>query len=473
MSKKKDRIKIKFIGNNADNVAGSMILVETPNKKILLECGMIQGGSIIDDYRENSKPFTFKARDIQYVFVNHAHADHIARIPKLFRDGFDGKIITTEITKQIAKPMLLDSANIIRKDAEYISKKKGKAIYPYYIEDDVHGILNMIETYDLDIVYNLDDEISFRFLKNSHIVGACQLELFIKDESGFVNKILYTSDMGSVKPLNYYVDNFEKCKTANIIISESTYGGAEKGIKPDRKKDLEKIKTTIEQVCNIQKGRILIPVFSLSRCQQILTDLYMLYKDDPTFKTPIFVDSPLIWEINKVYENVLRGDNLELFKSVCAWKNVMFIRDYKESQINVKNECPKIVLSSSGFLSKGRSVTYISEYIKHPKDAVIICGYCPPNSIGGKIKSGQKSVTIDGVTYKNKCGITTLSSYSSHIQQSELINYLKGISADRIYLVHGEMEKKNELKQLLEKEISKLNKTTKIICTNKGTVCNL
>jgi metallo-beta-lactamase family protein len=199
----------------------------------------------------------------------------------------------------------------------------------------------------------------------------------------------------------------------------------------------------------------------------------MLYKDDKDFNIPIVVDSPLIWEVTKVYKEVLQGENKELFEKVCNWENVRFIKDYNESKISVQDKSPKICLSSSGFLHKGRSLLYLQEYIHHAKDAILFVGYAPEGSIAGRIKSGQKSITIEGKTYKNRCGITILNSYSSHIQRQELIDYLKGIATERIYLVHGDMDGKVQLKEDLEQEMSNMCKTTHIIATNKSTSFNL
>jgi metallo-beta-lactamase family protein len=267
--KKKNKLKVSFIGNNSCDVTGSMILIELEDKNILLECGMVQSQNSILDYKTNASAFPFKPKNIDYVFINHTHTDHMGLSPKLVRDGFHGKIITTPMTARLMKPMLLDSSNIIRRDAVSISKKRGTEIEPFYNDDDVYNTLDMINTYEYNQVIQLDENISFKFLHNSHIIGAAQLELYIKDKSGYVSKILYTSDLGSFKTDNYYVDNTEKCVKANIVISESTYGSKEKDHKINRKKDLEKIKTVVNQVCVQDKGRILIPVFSLARCQQI------------------------------------------------------------------------------------------------------------------------------------------------------------------------------------------------------------
>jgi len=473
MGKKKSKVRISFVGNNSIAVTGSMILVETEYKTILLECGMIQSSNSIKDYKDNAKHFPFKPKNIDYVFINHAHTDHMSLTPKLVRDGFNGRIITTEITSKLAKPMLKDSANIIRKDSEYISKKRGVNFEPFYNEDDVYNTLNLIDTYDYGIIHKLDDNTSFKFLHNSHIIGACQLELFLKTSTGHIEKILYTSDLKGNINKNYYVEDTEYCTKANIVISECTYGADEKNVKANRVKDLEKIKTVVNQVCLMDKGRILIPVFSLSRAQQLLTDLYCLYGEDKTFTTSIIVDSPLIWEITKVYKDALQGEHKELFDKVCNWENVRFIKDYNESKNCVSDNSSKIVLSSSGFLLKGRSVNYLKEFISDIKSHILFVGYSPEGSIASKIKNGQKFINIEGKSYKNKCSITILNSFSSHIGQIELLNYLKGISCEKVFLVHADTNSKLRFKELLEEEISKLFRSTRIIATNKDTVCNM
>lgn len=471
--KKNNKVKISFIGNNSTDVTGSMILIETEYNNILLECGMIQSSNSILDYKDNAKSFPFKPKNIDYVFLGHVHIDHIGRLPKLVRDGFKGKIITTEITSKLIKPMLKDSCNIIRKDADYISKKRGKVFEPFYNEDDVYSTLDLTYSYDYGVIHKLDENTSFRFLHNAHIIGACQIELFLKTSTGYIEKILYTSDLKGLQNKNYYVEDTEFCTKANVVISECTYGADNRNININRQKDLEKIRTIVKQVCLMDKGRILIPVFSLSRAQEILTNLYMLFSEDKDFKIPIILDSPLIWEITKAYKDALQGEHKELFENVCNWANVRFIKDYNESKICLSDRSPKIVLSSSGFLSKGRSINYLKEYIKNIKDCILFVGYIPQGSIADKIKNGQKNISIEGKSYKNRCSITVLNSFSSHIGQIELSNYLKNINTEKIYLVHGDENSKLRMKELLEEELSKISKTTRVIATNKGTVCSL
>jgi metallo-beta-lactamase family protein len=479
MAKKKSKeekseISVHYIGNNAQDVTGSMILIKTRNRKILLECGMVQScGNSLDDFKINALPFPFKAKDIDYVFINHSHIDHVGNICKLTRNGFKGKIITSHITGQLLKPMLTDSSKIISGDAKALSKQRGKTIYPFYEKEDIDNTLDLVYEYDYNQIYELDSNISFRFLHNSHIIGALQLELFIKNSLGITKSILYTSDLGSFKVKNHYVDDNDMGEKYNLIITECTYGKITQETAPNRDKDLEKLRTIIRETCIEKHGRLLIPVFSLSRSQEILTCLYEMYSKDNSFKIPIIVDSPLILEINKIYRKVLQGENAELFDKVCNWNNVKFIKSVEESKLCIMDKSPKIILSSSGFLIKGRSCEYLKQFINKKNDCVVSVGYAPETSTFGKIKNGVPTVKIDKKEYDVKCSCMTLNSFSSHIPRHELLSYMKSLYTDKYILVHAEEKSKEEFKLDLEAELSKMCRTSIVQCATKDGVSRL
>jgi metallo-beta-lactamase family protein len=469
---KNNKAKISFIGNNASGVTGSMTLIEFMGKKILLECGLFQDGSVFDTYKINSKRFDFKAKDIDYCFVNHVHTDHIALLPKLIKDGFNGRIIVTSITAKIAKPLLYDSAYIIKRDAEFLSKRRKENVDPIYEEYHVDKVFNIMYEYGYDEIYELDDYIHFKFLKNSHIVGAAQLELFLIDDNKHTHKLLYTSDLGSFKFKKPFVDETEVCKKSNIVIVESTYGNATRSIsKKQRETDIQKLKTIVEDVCIDRNGRVLIPTFSLDRTQFILKFLYDIFGNNEDFKVPIIIDSPLSCAITKIYQEISEDG---LIDEILSWKNVRLISESDESKASVKDKSPKVVLSSSGFLQAGRAVKYLKEYLPNENDFVLFVGYASPTSLAGRIKNSKdnKTITIEGKPYKNKCSVMCLNSFSSHIQKDEIINYMKQCQSDKIYLVHGDEAAKLELKHSLEEELKNMGRTTRVIVTHKGLVCN-
>jgi metallo-beta-lactamase family protein len=476
MSKKKSEITIQFVGENVEDVTGSCIWINTGTKQILLECGLFQGNNLKRDFEINSKPFQFKAKEIDYCFVDHGHIDHSGKLGKLIKDGFNGKIITTPITARLLYPLLQDSAYIMKKDAETLSRQKGEQVEPIYSEEDAQNVFNYIYEYGYDEIYELDEEISFKFLRNSHILGASQLELFVRGKSGHINKIFYSSDIGSQRLKKSFVDDNECCTKASVAIVESTYASSERIIKKkDRDKDIEKIKAVVENVCMEQNGRILVPCFSLDRSQYILTLLYELFGNREDFDIPIIVDSPLTYKITEIYKEILEGKDKELFDNACNWKNVRFIRESDESKACVSDRKSKIVISSSGFLMAGRSVHYLKEFLPHSKDMILFVGFATPTSLAGRIKDGvkQKTITIDGKPYKNNCQIVSLHSFSSHIQRDEMINYYKNINCEKIILVHGDKNAKLGFAKELKEELEKMNKTTKVICPTRSTVVRL
>jgi metallo-beta-lactamase family protein len=477
MAKKKTErsdITITYLGNNSIEVTGSCILIETPDQNILLECGMVQStGNSLDDFKINAQPFPFKPKNIDIVFLNHSHIDHSGLICKLIHDGFAGHIVTTPITAKLLKPMFKDSLNIIKGDAKSLSKQRKKDVQPFFNSDDIDETLDHIYEYDYNNVYQLSDNISFQFLKNSHIIGAAQLELYIKNKMGVQKTILYTSDLGQFKVQNHYVEENDKCTKASVVISECTYGGKNKESAPNRDKDLEKLGTIIQETCIEKHGRILIPVFSLSRSQEILTNLYEMYHNIPNFKIPIIVDSPLILEINKIYKQVLDGQDLELFNNVCNWKNVHFIKSVEESKSCIVDKSPKIVLSSSGFIHKGRSLQYLSNFINNINDTIVSVGYSPETSIFGRIKNGEPIIKIEKKNYEVKCSSITLNSFSSHISRHELLSYMKSIYCDKYIFVHANEKDKLEFKETLEEELSKMCRTSIVQCSTKNMITRL
>lgn len=468
MAKKdKDKISVNFIGNNACDVAGSMIHIEFNDKQILLDCGMTQTSNFINDYKENAKPFKgFKPKKIDYVFIGDVHADHQMLLSKLCRSGFQGEIFMTPVARQFIEPMQISGANIVLKESTMMKRD------PYFTESDVYEMLDRIVSYDYGKTVWLDEKIGFTFLRNSHTIASAQIELYFKKENE-IKTILYTSDMGNPISENHYVDKLEMCKSASLVISECTYGGQLNKGRNRRDKDLEKMKTVINKTCLEDKGKVLIPVFAYGRSMEILTCLYEVYGQDENFKIPIVCDSPLLYDMMRVQGRVLTGKNKELFDKVIAWSNVKFIRKHADSTALISDTSPKVVLSSSGMLDKGRSVSHLQNMIGKAVNHILFCGYCGQNTLGHKILSGQKNISIDGKSHRCNCNITNLTSFSSHISHYSLIDYLSNIKCEKIALVHGQMDNKIEFKRHLDYTLSKKDSTTRVLAVNKGTTITL
>ena len=470
--KKRNTDGIYFIGESSIDVTGSQYLVTFDDKKILLECGLYQSksNSYLDSYKINSKKFKYKPSEIDYLFVAHPHIDHCGLIPRLVSQGFTGKIITTKNTAMVMKPLLLNSAFIIAEEARILSKKYHREYKPIYSEADVYKTLDLIEVHDIynEIIY-LDKNISFQWLLNSHCLGAAQLQLILSNEMK-TRKILYTSDIGSLNVKNHYVINTEIPTMFNdVVIMESTYGDRKKVNKRSREKDVEYLKVAIQSVLE-RNGTVLLPCFSFSRTQEILTILYTIFYNDKNFKANVIVDSKLSCDICYLYEKMLHGKDFELWSNVKNWNKVKFISEKEESKLCINNNIPKIVISSSGFCTNGRIVSYLQKYLSDKNSMVIFSGYTGdnPSYLSYRIKNYKdyKNLTINKIPVKNNADCITLSTFSSHANRDELIKFGSSLNTNRLILVHGSNESKKSLSESLRNEISKNNKTYKVSCSN-------
>jgi len=471
MSKKKDKIRIGFIGKNADDVTGSQIIIEVSGRKILLECGLYQCNNIKEQYKTNSRRLEFRPSEIDYIFLNHLHIDHCGMIPKLYANGCKAKIISPKGTRDLFKVLCRDSAFILSKDVELLCKKYNMKAETIYTEADVEEASKYFCEYDFGEKIELDNSISFRFVPSGHIINAAQLELWLTNLN-HTSKILYTSDLGNISVQKYYVTKFEPVDHANVVIGETTYGDSNRSFSAkDRVKDLEKMKSVVESTCIDGHGKVLIPVFSMDRTQNILTYLYDLFGNDDSFDVPILIDSPLSIQITNLYGDLLKGEDLEKLEEVLKWKNIKFVREYEESKGYQKRDEPMVILAASGFMTAGRSKQWAKVLLPSAKNHILFVGYSSPDSLAGKIKnrSGQKTISIDGKPVPNRCGIVNLLSFSSHIQFNDMLKYYSDINSEKICLVHGEMKGKTKFGEELRNELSRKNKSSKAIIVNKGT----
>lgn len=474
MRRKEKENKVTFLGEAAKEVTGSMYLVEFEDKKILLECGLYQSSknSYLDSYRVNSKKFKFRPEDIDYVFVCHAHVDHCGLLPRLCKEGFKGKIITTDKTALIMKELLLNSAYIVHEEARVLSKRFARTYDPIYTEDNVFQALDKLSIYsEYDTEIALDDKVSFKWIHNSHCVGAAQLQLSLTGQNT-KKRILYTSDLGALNTENHFVDDTVVPKEfMDLVIMESTYGDAKRKKGKSRKFDEEKIRAAVS-AAQFRKGNLLFPAFSFARTQELLFTLYRLFKDDREFDYEVVVDSVLSVDICKLYERVLNLEDMRAWREVMAWDRLRFIKKKEESMSNISSKKRQIVISSSGFCTNGRVVPYLQEYLKNENNIICFSGYVGDNSsyLSYRIKNGkqQSTITINHKPVKNKANCITLSSFSSHANRDDLIRFGSELNAACEILVHGSKESKCSLAPAIEAEMRKKNKTTRVIPSTKG-----
>lgn len=257
----------------------------------------------------------------------------------------------------------------------------------------------------------------------------------------------------------------------DITIMESTYGDKQKVNRKTRDFDIEYLRVAVETVLE-RNGTLLLPCFSFSRTQELLTVLYLLFGNDSSFKADVVVDSKLSCEICDLYETLLKDDDLDLWMKVRNWNNVVFISEREESKMCQNNTTPKIVLSSSGFCTNGRIVNYLQKYLPDSNSMVVFSGYVGdnPSYLSYRIKNYKdyRNLKINKVPIVNKADCISLSTFSSHANRDDLIKYGSSLNTNKLILVHGSEESKKSLSESLKKSISKNDKTFKVLCSNKG-----
>lgn len=476
MAKKKNNIKVSFIGGNAEGVTGSMILIETDNKKMLLDCGLIQTNNVKNDYKFNSRKLGFKVSELDYIFISHFHADHAFLLPRLYREGCKAKIICSKDSTLFLKCMLKDSAYIMQRDCEFLNKKSDIKYSPLYFNEDVFTTLEFIQEYDFNSLIKLDDEISFNFLSAYHIKSSVQIELFIK-QNNHTKKIYFSGDLGNTSISNkHFVESFVPCKQADLVIGECTYSGnTTTSTDKKRLKDIEKIQMVIKNTCIDKNSTALIPCFSLDRTQNILALLYEIYGKDESFNIPIYLDSPLAIEVTKLYHKVCTGEDKQLLDDIINWKNLKMIKESVDSRALMSSKGKKLIISASGMMDMGRSHNWAKVVLPDFNATILFVGYSSMATLASKIKNGnkQKTISIDGKPYSNRCDIVDLLSFSGHMQREDLIDYYSDFQCEKIALVHSEFKNKITFAKDLQDAISKKNKTSKVTIVNSSTVINL
>lgn len=463
---------ILFCGENANDVTGSCTYIRFAGKQILLECGLYQDNSYLESYKINSKKFKFNPEEIDYVFVEHVHIDHIGLLPRLVSEGFTGRIIMTKASAVIAKHLLLNCAFILEDEARVLSKRYGREYKPIYTEEDVYNTLPLFKIYDeYNSIKELDNIVSFQWFKNSHCVGAAQLQLILND--GLKRKkILYSSDIGALNTKNHYVENTEIPQSFNdIAIMESTYGLNTRTSKKTREFDVEHLRVAINTVLERQ-GTVVLPAFSFSRSQELLTVLYLLYGKDENFITEIVVDSMLTCDVCDDYDDVLDGKFAELWYEVRNWKNISYIREKEDSKACVSDTTPKICISSSGFCTNGRILSYLDKYLRDINSMIIFSGYTGNDDsyLSYRIKNGKshKTININKKPVPNRADCISMTTFSSHANFNDLLEYGSNLNTNKLVLVHGSTEAKNCLKEHLKEKISKNDKTYKVVVSERN-----
>ena len=417
---------IYFYGG-AGTVTGSNFLLNTGNEKILVDCGLFQGEHSVAD--NNWESFPFDPKEIPFLINTHAHIDHIGRIPKLVRDGFRGRIISTEATRALAEPMLEDALKLTRTTAEHLGREA------FYDEHDIKQALELWEGISYHTKVDLGDGVSVELLNSGHILGSAMARFTRGDKT-----VVFTGDLGGGNsPL---LPACESPTGTNYLVMESVYGDRVQEGHETRLTDLEKI---IEDTA-ARGGTLLIPAFSTERTQDILFEIRALLLEKRVPSIPVYLDSPLAEKITASYvahpsyfseaiqERVRGGE------AIFSFPELHYVGDQEESQKILAREGAKIILAGSGMSNGGRVISHEHDVLQDPSSTVLIVGYQAAGSLGRKLAEGLTSVTIRGEKIPVKCHIEKMYSYSAHMDGEQLLEFVQKIKSDiaHVFVVMGE-----------------------------------
>ncbi|MEX2007973.1 MAG: MBL fold metallo-hydrolase [Candidatus Spechtbacterales bacterium] len=430
--------RLTFHGG-ALSVTGANYLIETKKSKVLVDCGMIQGGKHCDD--ANYKPFAYDASKIDAVFVTHAHIDHTGRLPKLIKEGFRGKIFATAPTAELAALMLDDSQEIVEDQC-------GPELGALYSKKDVTTTENAFEPVVYGGVTTVTEDIAVRFMDAGHILGSAIVEIFIQ-EGNDKTKLVFSGDLGN--PPTPLLDHFAYIRDADYVITESTYGDRLHEDKAVRKSLLE---NAIEDTVT-RGGVLMIPSFALERTQEILFELNELVENKRIPETPIFLDSPLAIKATEVYRKHTSFFNESALSLIAAGDKLF---DFPRLKLTMRTEeskainevpAPKLIIAGSGMSTGGRILHHEKHYLPDPKSMLLFIGYQAEGTLGRRILEGEQEVSIMGDTVPVRAEIRAIGGYSAHADQNTLLEWVRvirdGGGMKRVFCVQGEEQAANAL----------------------------
>jgi metallo-beta-lactamase family protein len=408
--------------------------------QILVDCGMQQGEHGPEG---NKNAFRFSPAEIDYLILTHAHIDHSGLIPKLVKEGFKGRIITSRATADLVTIMLYDSAHIQKKDAEWLTKKafragKNEVVEPLYTSDDVKAAVPLLDGRRYGEMVHLGNGVKVKFLDAGHILGSGSVEMWYKD-SHSEKKIVFSGDIG--KKDNPIINDPEPSEAADYVVMESTYGNRlHKGIKESIDELVEALKVTFKK-----GGNVLMPAFAVGRTQDLLYILNGLVREGRLKPIQVYIDSPLAGEATKVYLSHPDVFDEEASKLSSITKSsalkLHFTQSIQESQAINRIKSGILIIAGSGMCEGGRIVHHFKHNLWRPECAVVFTGFQARGTLGRRIVDGASHVKVLGEDIALRAKVYTIGGFSAHADRAGLLEWLQSFTnRPEIFIVHGEEE---------------------------------
>jgi metallo-beta-lactamase family protein len=449
-------MKLTFWGA-AGAVTGSMHLLETAGKRILLDCGLNQGRRKDADAKNRHLPFA--GSTIDEVVLSHAHIDHSGNLPTLVKSGFAGPIYTTPATIDLCKWMLLDTAHIQEKDAEFLNKRleqrkrkglENGVVVPLYGTAEAERTLPLFRPVPYHVPQLLADGVNYLAYDAGHILGSSSI--MIHDHTAEQPlRLAFSGDVG--RPNLPIIRDPEPMPPADYLIMESTYGGRL------HKQSTHVVQKLADIVIRTAKrgGRIIVPAFAVGRTQQLVLLLHQLFNEKRIPTIPIYVDSPLAINVTEVHRGHPECFDDETRKYITGgqdpfgFQRLQYVREASESKKLNDLHGPFVVISASGMAEQGRILHHLRNNIEDPRNTVLITGFQAQDTLGRKLVEKWPEVRIFGEPMRVRAEIASLDELSGHADQGELLEWIAPMAKTlrRVFLVHGEPQQSETLAKLL------------------------
>lgn len=436
----------------AQQVTGSMHLLELDNYSILIDCGLdYEKGT----YQEENQYFPFNPSEIDVVVLTHAHIDHSGNLPTLLRMGFEGQILCTSPTADLTELLLLDSVNI------FLSKQKKKSRHgrghggptPLYLQKHVMETVDRFVTISFNKPFKINGSIALTFVPVGHLLGAAAAILSIT-ANGETKKIAFTGDIGR-KNYPVLIDP-QPLPQVDYLVCESTYGGR---LHTTDTTLQEKLIQTIQETCIKSPGRLIIPAFSIGRTQSLVFTLNQIFSKGLLPPVQIFVDSPLAnyaTEVYRKHHDLVNDEAKEFYQTKgdeFEFENLSYVHDRKESLSVINYLEPCIIISSAGMLEGGRIQDHLYYNIQNYYCTILFIGYCAKGTLGDRLLRGDPIVRLrnrDLMVYASVKKTDLLSGHGDHNDLMEVVRNQHNLK--QVLLVHGEIKSMNALATAITEE---------------------
>ena len=429
-------LALRFLGA-ARHVTGSKHLLEIGNRRVLLDCGLVQGPRRIAD--EQNRKLPIAGRDVHALVLSHAHIDHCGALPRLVADGYDGPIWCTDATADMLRMMLLDAAHIQAQDARHL-QRRGHRVEPLYDADDVERTLRLVKTVPYRQPVDVLPELRVEFLDAGHILGAAIVVLDV-DAGTRQRRIVFTGDHGR-KHLPILRDP-EPLPECDVLITESTYGDRVHESRGDMMATLARI--VAEELHD--GGRVIVPAFAVGRTQSVVLFLGQLMRDGVLPRLPVFVDSPMAHDATRImrkHPDLFDDETRALLRSghdPLFFDGVTYVSDVAQSKA-LNQQRTGVVVSASGMCEAGRVLHHLAQSVGRREDCVLMVGYQAHGTLGRRLLDGATTVNILGEPHQVRCKVRSMPGLSAHADWRELLAAARPLAARcrQAFVVHGDDE---------------------------------